>query len=280
MEEAKCIPQVHTFMKVAIFSSCIVDLLYPNVGKAMVELLERFGCQTVLPDKQICCGQPTYNSGYDKETIATFKNQIDALLSIDADYIVGPTGSCVAMMWEYKDIFADDPVYGPRAQELHDKAFELTQFIYRVLGILDCGAELNDTATFHRSCHMTRLLGERTAPFVLLDHVKDLKMIPLHNIQLCCGFGGTFCAKEPEISEAMVDDKANNVLKTKAHILIGCEQTCLMNIAGRINRRKQGQGITIMHIAEVLNHNVDESRITYIKDTDHVMVPANGNGVF
>lgn len=271
---------MHACMKVCIFSTCIVDLLYPDVGKATVELLQRFSCETFFPDKQICCGQPTYNSGYDRETIATFKNQLDALLSIDADYIVGPSGSCVAMLHEYKNIFKNDPEYAKKAQILYDKSFELTQFIYRVLGILDCGAELDDTATFHRSCHMTRLLGERTAPIVLLEHVKGLELIPLHNIQLCCGFGGTFSAKEPLLSEAMVDDKANNVLKTKAHILIACEQTCLMNIGGRINRRRDGSHITIMHIAEVLNHNVDTSRITYVKDTDHVMVPANGNGVF
>lgn len=265
-------------MKVAIFSSCIVDLLYPNVGKAMVEVLERFGCDTVLPDKQVCCGQPTYNSGYSKETMKTFKNEIDALLSVDSDYIVGPTGSCVAQLKEYPEIFKDDPVYGPRAQELSDKVYEFSQFIYRVLGILDCGAELDATATFHRSCHMTRLYKERTAPFVLLDHVKDLKMVPLPNVQLCCGFGGTFSVKEPELSKAMVTEKAHDVLSTKADILIGCEQTCLMNIGGRLNR--MGHPLKTMHIAEVLNHNVDMSRVKYVKDSDEPVVPANGEGVF
>lgn len=132
------------------------------------------------------------------------------------------------MLHEYKNIFKDDPEYSKKAQILYDKSFELTQFIYRVLGILVAVQNIGDTAILHRSCHMTRLLGERTAPIVLLEHVKGLELIPLHNIQLCCGFGGTFSAKEPLLSEAMVDDKANNVLKTKAHILIACEQTCLM----------------------------------------------------
>lgn len=165
---------MHLSMKVCIFSTCIVDLLFPNVGQAMVEVLERFGCETVFPKGQVCCGQPTYNSGYSKGTIKTFYNEIDALLSVDADYIVGPSGSCVGMLKEYKDILKDDPNYAKKAQILHDKTYEFSQFIYRVLGILDCGAQLDATATFHRSCHMTRLLGERTAPFVLLDHVKDL----------------------------------------------------------------------------------------------------------
>ena len=269
---------MHLSMKVCIFSTCIVDLLFPNVGQAMVEVLERFGCETVFPKGQVCCGQPTYNSGYSKETIKTFYNEIDALLSVDADYIVGPSGSCVGMLKEYKDILKDVPNYAKKAQILHDKTYEFSQFIYRVLGILDCGAQLDATATFHRSCHMTRLLGERTAPFVLLDHVKDLEMIPLHNVQLCCGFGGTFSAKEPEISEAMVDDKVNNIVATNAQILIGADQACLMNIGGRMNRR--GEKIKVMHIAEVLNHNVDLSRVKYVKDTDHQMVPANGSGVF
>ncbi|WHO86527.1 (Fe-S)-binding protein [Limosilactobacillus oris] len=264
--------------RVCIFSSCLVDLLFPNVGKSMVEVLERLGCQTFLPDKQVCCGQPTYNSGYAKESLKTFKNEIDALLSLDADYIVGPTGSCVFMIKEYKEILQDDPVYGPRAAAVADKIYEFSQFIYRVLGVVDCGAELDATITVHRSCHMTRLLGERTAPFVLLDHVKGIKRIPLHNVQLCCGFGGTFSAKEPELSTAMVADKAKNIMDTKADILVGMETSCLMNIAGYMNRN--GQHIKVMHIAEVLNHDVDPSRIKYLKDTDEAVVPANGEGVF
>lgn len=264
--------------KVCIFSTCLVDLLFPKVGIAMVEVLERLGCETVLPEKQICCGQPTYNSGYSKASIKTFKNEIDALLSIDADYIVGPSGSCVFMIKEYKDIFKDDPEYGPKAAEIDSKIYEFTQFIYRVLGILDCGAQLDAKVTVHRSCHMTRLIRERTAPFVLLDHVKDLKRIPLKNVQLCCGFGGTFSAKRPELSVEMVDEKVKNIMDTDAEILIGTEESCLMNIAGRMNRL--GHQIKVMHIAEVLNHNVDPSRIKYISDTDHVVVPANGEGVF
>ena len=106
---------MHLSMKVCIFSTCIVDLLFPNVGQAMVEVLERFGCETVFPKGQVCCGQPTYNSGYSKETIKTFYNEIDALLSVDADYIVGPSGSCVGMLKEYKDILKDDPNYAKKA---------------------------------------------------------------------------------------------------------------------------------------------------------------------
>ncbi|MEK0307061.1 (Fe-S)-binding protein [Bifidobacterium favimelis] len=251
-------------MKVVIFSTCVVDLMFPNVGKSMVEVLERFGCETYMPLRQICCGQPTYNSGYVKETRHVMRNEVDALTSVDADYIVGPAGSCVNMLKELpfhmKD---DDPAYVAKARQVADKTYEFSQFLYRVLGVLDAGAELDAVATYHRSCHMTRLLGERTSPFVLLDHVKDLKMIPLPHIENCCGFGGMFSMKEPEISRQMVDEKVDDVLSTNASVLISCDPGCLMNIGGRFNRR--GEKITIMHLAEVLNHNVDMSRVRYVE---------------
>lgn len=248
-------------MKVAIFSTCVVDLLFPNVGQAMVEVLERLGCETALPTDQICCGQPTYNSGYRKESNKVFYNEIDALLSANADYIVGPAGSCVAMLREYPHILKDDPEYSQKAQELADKSYEFSQFLYNVLGVIDAGAQLDATATYHRSCHMTRLLGEKTAPFKLLEQVKDLKMVPLPHLENCCGFGGTFSVKEPEISKQMVDEKVDSVISTGAKILISADASCLMNIGGRFSRRNES--IKIMHIAEVLNHNVDTSRIRY-----------------
>lgn len=251
-------------MKVAIFSTCIMDLLFPNVGIAMVEVLERFGCETAMPVKQICCGQPTYNSGYIDETSKVMHNEIDALLSVDADYIVGPAGSCVAMLKEYPKHLANDPLYSDKAQILADKTYEFSQFVYRILHVENAGAELNTTATYHRSCHMTRLLGERTAPFELLKHVKGLTMIPLPHLENCCGFGGMFSVKEPEISRQMVDEKVDTVLATQAQVLISCDQACLMNIAGRFNRR--GESIKIMHLAEVLNSNVDLTRVTHIAE--------------
>ncbi|RBP99747.1 (Fe-S)-binding protein [Bifidobacterium xylocopae] len=249
-------------MKVVIFSTCVVDLMFPNVGKAMVEVLERFGCETFMPMRQICCGQPTFNSGYIAETKHVMHNEVDALLSVDADYIVGPAGSCVNMLKELPFHLKGEPAYQAKAQAVADKTYEFSQFLYRVLGVENAGAELDAVATYHRSCHMTRLLGERTSPFVLLDHVKDLKMIPLPHIENCCGFGGMFSMKEPEISRQMVDEKVNDVISTNASVLISCDPGCLMNIGGRFNRR--GEKITIMHLAEVLNHNVDLSRVTYV----------------
>ncbi|WP_461214104.1 (Fe-S)-binding protein [Lacticaseibacillus sp. GG6-2] len=261
-------------MKVVIFSTCIVDLFFPNVGQAMVEVLERFGCETAMPVKQICCGQPTYNSGYIKETHKVLRNEVDALLSVDADYIVGPAGSCVNMLREYSTLLKDDPEYKAKAETLAGKTWEFSAFLYRVLGVLDAGAKLEETATYHRSCHMTRLLGERTSPFVLLDHVAGLDLVPLPHLENCCGFGGLFSVKEPEISKQMVDEKVNDVLSTNASVLISADPACLMNIAGRFNRR--GEKIKIMHIAEVLNHNVDPARIAYVPEDQRAELYANG----
>ncbi|MCX2454935.1 (Fe-S)-binding protein [Lacticaseibacillus nasuensis] len=251
-------------MKVVIFSTCVVDLVFPNVGKAMVEVLERFGCDTELPSRQICCSQITNNSGYVRESQKVMRNEVDSLLSIDADYIVGPAGSCVNMLKEYVVRLRDDPVYLEKAKVLAAKTYEFSQFLYYVLGVSNAGAELDATATYHRSCHMTRLLGERHSPYALLARVKGLNLLPLPNLENCCGFGGMFSMKEPEISKQMVDEKVDSVLATNAQVLISCDPACLMNIGGRFNRR--GEKITIMHLAEVLNHNVDMSRVTYDKD--------------
>jgi L-lactate dehydrogenase complex protein LldE len=249
-------------MKVTIFSTCLVDLVFPNVGKAMVEVLERFGCETYMPKQQICCGQITYNSGYVKESKQTMRNEVDTLLSEDTDYIVGPAGSCVNMLKELQFHLGDDPEYKAKAHILAGKVYEFSQFIYRILGVLDAGAELHANATYHRSCHMTRLLGERESPFILMEHVKGLNVITLPHIENCCGFGGMFSMKVPQVSRQMVDEKVADVESTGADVLISCDPGCLMNIGGRFNR--EGKTITIMHLAEVLNSNVDMDRVRYV----------------
>ncbi|MBS7576043.1 MULTISPECIES: (Fe-S)-binding protein [unclassified Enterococcus] len=261
-------------MKVAIYTTCVVDLLFPNVGQAAVAVLERLGVTVVVPDKQVCCGQPTYNSGYFKESWSVIHNEIDAFMEYypDVDFVVGLAGSCTAMFKEFPRIIAEgDPQkadYLSKAIQLADKTYEFTQFLVNVLGIVDLGATLKGTATYHRSCHMTRLLGEHHSPFVLINHVKDLEYRQIPHIENCCGFGGTFSVKEPFISEMMVNEKMNDVLSTDADILISADMGCLMNIGGKFNR--EGHPIKIMHIAEVLNSNVDINRIK-MPDLDEIL---------
>lgn len=237
-------------MKVSIFSTCLVDLMFPDVGRSMVEVLERLNCQTDLPASQVCCGQPTYNSGYLEESKQAMINMM--LAFEHSDYVVGPSGSCIAMFHEYPRIFKGDPQWELKAIALKNKAYEFTQFIVHVLGVTDVGARLEGSATYHRSCHMTRLLGETETPFLLLDQVKGLALTPLKNADNCCGFGGTFSVKMPEISQQMADEKSACVVETGAQYLISADMGCLMNIGGRMSR--EGQEIKVMHIAEVLNH--------------------------
>lgn len=236
-------------MKVTLFVTCLVDMFQGDVGKATVELLERLGCEIEFPTSQVCCGQPSYNSGYVEQSKATMQNMISTFEQ--AEYIVTPSGSCAYMFKEYPHIFKNDPIWEDRAIKLANKTYELTEFIVDVLKVDHVGAKLTGKATYHTSCHMTRLLGVKQAPLQLLQNVKGLEYVELPGKERCCGFGGTFSVKMGNISEQMVDEKVNNVVETEAEILIGADAGCLINIGGRINR--VGKPIRVMHIAEVLN---------------------------
>jgi len=236
-------------MKVTLFATCLVDMFQSSAGKATVELLEKLGCEIEFPESQVCCGQPAYNSGYVKEAKEAMKSMIDTF--IDAEYVVSPSGSCITMFREYPHVFKGDPVWEPKAKKLAEKSYELTQFIVDVLKIEDVGARFEGKVTYHTSCHMTRLLGVKRAPMILLSNVKGLEFTELPGKEQCCGFGGTFSVKMAQISEQMVDEKVMHVEETGAQYLIGADAACLMNIGGRIER--QGKPIKVLHIAEVLN---------------------------
>ncbi|MED4268966.1 (Fe-S)-binding protein [Geobacillus stearothermophilus] len=236
-------------MKVSLFVTCLIDLFYTNAGKATVELLERLGCEVDFPEAQTCCGQPAYNSGYVKESKEAMKQMMRAFAH--ADYVVTPSGSCAAMLKEYPHIFHGDPEWEAEAKRLAAKTYELTQFLVDVLKVEDVGASFHGRATYHTSCHMTRLLGVKDAPLRLLEHVKGLELVPLPNAHQCCGFGGTFSVKMGPISEQMVDEKIEHIEEVEADYLIGADCGCLLNIGGRIERL--GKPIRVMHIAEVLN---------------------------
>ncbi|WP_408007843.1 (Fe-S)-binding protein [Pseudalkalibacillus sp. A8] len=235
-------------MKVSLFITCLADLFYPEVGMDTVELLEKFGCEVYFPDKQTCCGQPAFNSGYHKEAKEAAKHMIT--IFENANYVITPSGSCATMFKEYVHLF-DDGEWSSRASKLADKTYELTQFLVDVLDVQDIGVKLPVRATYHRSCHMTRLLGVSEAPGKLLSQVEGLEMEPLPNCHDCCGFGGTFSVKMPEISKEMVDDKVQNIMKSGTDLLIGSDCGCLMNINGRLTR--EGKPVKVLHIAQVLN---------------------------
>ncbi len=236
-------------MKVTLFATCLVDMFETNIGKATVELLEHLGCDVTFPTGQICCGQPAYNSGYVEDAKKAMKHMIDTFDG--AEYVVAPSGSCIYMFKKYEEIFAQDPIYGPKAKRLAECSYELTDFIVNVLQVKDVGSTFEGVVTYHASCHMTRLLGVQQAPLTLLQHIPNVEYVELPNRGQCCGFGGTFSVKMAPISEEMVDEKVEHIIETDAQYIVGADAGCLMNIGGRINRR--GVPVEVKHIAEVLN---------------------------
>ncbi|MFB4214067.1 (Fe-S)-binding protein [Shouchella sp. JSM 1781072] len=236
-------------MKVSLFVTCLADVFYPGVGKDTVEVLERLGCEVDFPEAQTCCGQPAFNSGYHEDTKKAAKHTIETFAH--SDYVVLPSGSCAAMVHEYEGLFHDEPKWQQKAHALSEKTYEFTQFLVRVLNVRDVGACYQGTATYHTSCHMTRLLKEKEAPMALLEEVDGLELNELPNKETCCGFGGTFSVKMPTISEQMVEEKVQHIEETGADVLIGADCGCLMNIGGRIERN--GQQIKVKHIAQILN---------------------------
>lgn len=236
-------------MKVSLFVTCLSDIFYPEVGKHTVELLEKLGCTVDFPKTQTCCGQPAYNSGFHQEAKKAAKQLIESFEH--ADYVVTPSGSCASMIHEYRKLFQDDKAWLEKAEALIEKTYELTQFLVHVLKVEDVNAEYPAKATYHTSCHMTRLLKAKDEPFKLLKNVKGLELKPLPHAYDCCGFGGTFSVKMTPISQEMVEAKVKHIVETGAEVLIGADCGCLMNIGGRISRK--GLPIRVKHIAEILN---------------------------
>ncbi|MGM8365990.1 (Fe-S)-binding protein [Virgibacillus sp. W0181] len=237
-------------MKVSLFITCLGEVFYPDVGKDVVEILERLDCEVDFVKDQTCCGQPAFNSGYHRNAIKTAKHMIEVFS--DSLYVVTPSGSCAAMINEYELLLKDEGYkWQEAARRLKAKTFEFTQFLVDVLEVEDVGATYAATATYHTSCHMTRLLGVKEAPFKLLKNVKKLNLMELGHAYDCCGFGGTFAVKMSPISEQMVDEKIHHIEQTGASVLVGADSGCLMNIKGRIDRL--GKPIEVKHIAQILN---------------------------
>jgi len=236
-------------MRVALFVTCLVDLFRPTVGFAAVKLLEDAGCTVEVPRRQTCCGQPAYNSGdrADAKTIA--RQVVDAFAGYD--YVVAPSGSCAGMLRvHYPELFADDSENRPRAQELAERSWELVSFLVDVCGMQAVAANWHRRVTYHDACSGLRELGVKLQPRQLLASVSGLSMEELPGAEVCCGFGGTFCIKYPEISDKMVTDKAADIAATGAAAVLAGDLGCLLNIAGKLHR--QGRQVEVRHAAEVL----------------------------
>ncbi|MGH7006372.1 MAG: (Fe-S)-binding protein [Alphaproteobacteria bacterium] len=234
---------------VGLFVTCLVDLFRPSVGFAAVKLLEAAGCRVAVPRGQTCCGQPAYNSGdkldakrLARQTIAAFRR---------FDYVVAPSGSCAGMIKAHSpEAFAGDAKWRPRAQALADKTHELVSFLRDVMGVAAVPGKFEGIAAYHDSCSSLREMGVRTQPRALLSTVPGLGLRELPGRDVCCGFGGTFCVKYPEISNHMVADKCREIAESGADTVLSGDMGCLMNIAGKLSR--EGRAIRAFHVAEVL----------------------------
>ena len=239
---------------IGLFVTCLVDFFRPSAGFAAVRLLEQAGCQVSVPLAQTCCGQPAWNNGHPSAARRIARQVIDTFEPYE--YVVVPSGSCAGMLRvEYPRLLEDDDDYGARAADLAARTWELTTFLSDVLGIESTGASFGAEVTFHDACAGLRELGIRAQPRRLLQSLKGLALKEMTDAENCCGFGGTFCVKFPEVSEVMVTDKVRAVGETGASVLTGCDLGCLLNIAGRLSR--EGKKVRVLHVAEVLLGDMD-----------------------
>jgi L-lactate dehydrogenase complex protein LldE len=235
--------------RVGLFVTCLVDLMRPSVGFAAVKLLEAAGCAVEAPRAQTCCGQPAYNNGDRADATAIAQQVIAAFEGFD--YVVAPSGSCAGMIREhYPALVGADPAWRDRARALAERTYELVSFLVDVRGVEGVESAYEGTVTYHDSCSGLRELGVREQPRKLLGTVRGLALAELPDADICCGFGGTFCVKYPEISNTMVGEKAACVERTGADTLLAGDMGCLMNMAGKLKR--QGSNVRVRHVAEVL----------------------------
>ncbi len=236
--------------KVSIFITCLVDSLYPQVGESMVNVLSRAGVQDVnFTQNQTCCGQPAFNSGYQDEAKDLAIKFIDDFK--DSEYIVCSSGSCTSMVKVfYKELFKNDKSYMNMVNEISERTYEFTDFMINVLGISRVGAEYYGKVTYHDSCHALRELGINGQPRELLRNVRGLELVEMNMNDACCGFGGTFSVKYPEVSTAMLGEKVQCIIDSGADTVVSTDMGCLMNISGFIS--KNSIPIKVKHIAEIL----------------------------
>lgn len=237
-------------MRVALYVTCLVDLMRPSVAFASLRLLEAAGCEVIVPEGQTCCGQPAWSAGERALAVDLAKKAIAELEGYD--HVVIPSGSCADQLRNvYPQLLADDPVWGPRARMLAERAYELTSFLVDVLKVSAVPNQFEGSVTYHDSCKGLRGLGVKRQPRDLLQRVKGLSLKEMSECEECCGFGGTFSVKFGDVSTKIVDRKCDSIAAAGADAVVGGDLGCLMNIEGRL-RRRGDETTRVLHIAEVL----------------------------
>jgi L-lactate dehydrogenase complex protein LldE len=222
-------------VRVSLFVTCFNDTLFPATGRAVVELLERLGCEVEFPEAQTCCGQMHGNTGYEEQGLA-LAGRLERVFA-DAEVVVSPSASCVGYVREH-------------APSLDGRLFELTEFLVDRLGVTDVGASFPHRVTLHPTCHSLRMLRVGDRPRRLLAEVRGIDLVELGDAEECCGFGGTFAVKNADVSMAMLSDKLRRVIDTRAEVCTAADNSCLMHIGGAL--RRQRAGVRTMHLAEIL----------------------------
>ncbi|HLL38288.1 MAG TPA: (Fe-S)-binding protein [Rubrobacteraceae bacterium] len=243
----------------ALFITCFNDTLFPETGRATVEVLERLGIEVDFPLSQTCCGQMHFNTGYQREAIPLVRRFVQTFKDYEA--IVAPSGSCVGMVRELYPMAADlanDKRLAADIEELAPKVFELSEFLVKKLRITDVGAYYPHRVTYHPTCHSLRMLKVGDAPLQLLRAVRGIDFVELSEARECCGFGGTFAVKNADTSIAMLGDKLRHVAETEAEICTAGDNSCLMHIGGGLKRQRAG--VRTVHLAEILASGATEER--------------------
>lgn len=236
-------------LKPALFITCVVDMLYPQVGEAMVRVLRRAGCEPTFNPEQTCCGQPSFNAGFVADSRELAKRFI--ALFENADAVVIPSGSCASMIKVfYPQILAAEALWHRRAQAMAAKTYEFTEYLVNVLELEDVGARFPARVAYHESCHLSRMLGIKDPPRRLLSRVQNLTLCELEGASECCGFGGSFAVKFADISCGIVDLKLAAIAQSGADVVTASDMGCLMHIAGALSR--QNVAVRALHIAEIL----------------------------
>jgi L-lactate dehydrogenase complex protein LldE len=238
-------------LRVSLFITCYNDTLFPGTGQAVVRVLERLGHTVEFPAGQTCCGQMHYNTGYQAEAMPLLERFVAQFK--DAEAVVVPSSSCVAMMKDHYPKMAEaigDPKLIAAVEELLPRVFEFSEFLTRRLGLEDVGAAYPHRVTYHASCHGLRNLELGDGPLRLLKAVRGIDLVPIAGLEQCCGFGGTFAVKNAEVSSAMLAEKTNAVLNTRAEVCTACDNSCLMHIQGALHRQRTG--VRTVHLAEIL----------------------------
>jgi L-lactate dehydrogenase complex protein LldE len=242
-------------MDVQLFATCLIDTLFPEIGEAVVSVLERAGTRVNLPKGQTCCGQPAFNAGLREEARMLAEHTLRIFKDTSGPIVI-PSGSCAAMIRHgYLEIFAEDRTWLPIASAVAERTFEFSEFLVDQLRIIDIGAHFSGRICYHASCHLLRDIGVDNQPRALLQAVQGAEIVELHGADECCGFGGVFSVEHPEISAAMLSRKLNNINASNTQVVVACDAGCIANINGGFNRRRESP--RARHLAEILDQRVD-----------------------